>query len=78
MESVSVDAVSIPRGLMDYVQALIHRLELRYQGHRIMYQAMVTLIRLGCMIGDVIWPLYDYSDFECKHDIWCRVNTREA
>ena len=35
MESVSVDAVSIPRGLMDYVQALIHRLELRYQGHRI-------------------------------------------
>ena len=30
MESVSVDAVSVPRGWMDYIQALIHRIELKY------------------------------------------------
>ena len=34
MESVTVDAVSIPRGWMDYVEALISRIELRYPGHK--------------------------------------------
>ena len=37
MESISVDAVSVPRGWMDYVGPSIHRIELRYPGHRKFY-----------------------------------------
>ena len=41
IESVTVDAVSIPRGWMDYAEALIRRIELRYPGHRKFFYLVV-------------------------------------